>query len=91
VVRGVDELMLSFGFMDESPGQAQSLCFLTSMAPELRDYTPTLRAYLENHGGDMPFSGRLALESGVLSYESLLRWARDAIANYEERKGRRRS
>jgi hypothetical protein len=92
VIRGVDELMLRFGFMDESLGQAHSLCFLTSMERELADYIPTLRAYLESHGGDMPLSGRLALESGVLGYESLLRWVRCAIRSYEgKKKGRKKS
>lgn len=91
VIRGTNELMLRFGFMDESLGPDHSLCFLAAMERELADYIPTLRAYLEHHSGEMPLSGRLALESGVLSYESLLRWARDAIVTYEKKKRGNRS
>ena len=92
VIRGLDDLMLRFGFMDESLGAAHSLRFLRALKHELVAYVPTLRAYLEKHGADMPLSGRLSLESGIIGYESLLRWARGAIATYEkETKGRKKS
>jgi DNA-binding PadR family transcriptional regulator len=90
VIRGVDELMLRFGFMDESLGPAHSLRFLAALERELSGYIPTLRAYLEDHGAHMPLSGRLALESGIIGYESLLRWAQDAIATYENKKEERK-
>ena len=90
VIRGVDELMLRFGFMDESLGPAHSLRFLAALERELSGYIPTLRAYLEDHGAQMPLSGRLALESGIIGYESLLRWAQDAIATYENKKEERK-
>jgi DNA-binding PadR family transcriptional regulator len=90
VIRGVDALMLRFGFMDESLGPGDSLHFVVALQRELAAYLPTLRAYLEKHGPSMPLSGRLALESGIMSYEALLSWAQQAIRIYEKRKNTRR-
>jgi len=36
----------------------------------------------------MPLSGRLALESGIRDYETLLGWARSALRIYKKRKKR---
>lgn len=92
LIRGVDGLMLRFGFMDESLGPAHSLNFLKSLEHELEAYIPTLRDYFAKQGADLPLSGRLALESGISRYESLLRWARCAIATYrKETRGRKTS
>ena len=83
VIRGTAELMLRFSFMDESLGPTESLRFLTAMKAELTAYIPSLRAFLDEHGKGMQLSGRLALESGISSYECLLNWARNAIKGYE--------
>jgi len=91
LMRGVDDLMLRFGFMDESLGPAHSLNFLKSLKQALDAYIPTLRVYLEKHRADMPLSGGLALESGITGYESLLRWARCAIATYKKQMRGRKS
>ena len=92
LMRGVDALMLRFGFMDESLGPAHSLNFLKSLERELEAYIQILRVYFGKHKADMPLSGRLALESGIIGYESLLRWARCAIATYKkETRGRKTS
>jgi DNA-binding PadR family transcriptional regulator len=91
VIHRLDELMLRFGFMDETAGSAQASRFLKSLTRELRRYTPALRKYLKANAGQMPLSGRLALESGVRSYEELLRWSRSCLTKYARRKrgGRR--
>lgn len=92
VIHRLDELMLRFGFMDEIAGPAQARRFLTSLTHELRRYTPSLRQYLKVHARQMPLSGRLALESGVRSYQELLRWSRSSLAKYTNRKkGARRT
>jgi DNA-binding PadR family transcriptional regulator len=92
IVRGLEELMLRFSFMDQSLGTAASAKFLHALKRELAQYLPSLHDYLDTHGAAMPLSGRLALESGIQGYESLLRWARSALATYErERKGGRKS
>lgn len=92
VVHRMEELMLRFGFMDETAGPAQANRFLTSLTRELRRYVPSLRQYLKANARHMPLSGRLALESGVRSYEELLRWSRSSLAKYRNRKkGARRT
>ena len=92
VIHRLDELMLRFSFMDETAGRARAVRFLTSLTRELRRYTPSLRQYLKANARQMPLSGRLALESGVRSYEELLRWSRSSLAKYmKKKKGRRQS
>jgi len=91
VIHRSDELMLRFGFMDETAGAAQAARFLRALAKELRRYIPSLRQFLKANARHMPLSGRLALESGVRSYEELLRWSRSSVAKYtRKKKGGRR-
>jgi DNA-binding PadR family transcriptional regulator len=86
VIHRVDELLLRFSFMDETVGPATAAWFLRGLMRELRRYTPALRKYLRAHARQMPFSGRLALESGVRRYEELLRWSTSSLAKYKKRK-----
>jgi hypothetical protein len=84
--------MLHFGLMHESLGAAHSLRFLRALKHELAAYVPTLHAYWKSTGQTCRWSGRLSLESGIIGYESLLRWAGGATAIYEkETKGRKKS
>jgi DNA-binding PadR family transcriptional regulator len=89
VVRGIEELMLRFAFMDSVVGKAAAARFLKSLERELSSYVRALRKYLVKHRAEMPLSGRLALESGVRGYETHLRWARDALAAYKKAERRR--
>jgi DNA-binding PadR family transcriptional regulator len=82
VVRGLDEIMLRFAFMDEVMGAGAAIRLLQSLAQELDAYLPTLRAYLGQHRREMPLSGQLALESGILAYEAHSRWVVDALKAY---------
>jgi DNA-binding PadR family transcriptional regulator len=95
LVHDTDELMLRFSFMDAGLGDAASVRFLTGLQHELKGYVPELQLYLEAHGREMPRSGRLALESGIRSYETLLQWAGHALTAYTKKgnhaKGRKRS
>lgn len=86
VIHRVDELMLRFSFMDQTAGTAAGAKFLKALARELRLYVPTLRQYLQANARHMPFSGKLALESGVRSYETLFRWSRSALAKYKKKR-----
>jgi len=92
VIHRVDELMLRFGFMDETAGAAQATRFLKALAKELVTYIPTLRKFLKVQGASMPLSGKLALESGIRGYETLLDWAKKSLAKYKKikKKGARR-
>jgi hypothetical protein len=78
--------------MDQTAGWATAVNFLRNLTAELRDYTPALRKYLKANARQMTLSGRLALESGVRSYEELLRWSRSSLAKYvRKKKGGRRA
>src|ERR1035438_236847 len=79
VVRGLNELMLRFAFLDGAMGSAATLRFLQSFQAELKLYIPTLKKFFNGHSSQMPDSGRLALESGILGYEAQLQWASRAI------------
>jgi DNA-binding PadR family transcriptional regulator len=82
VVRGLDELMLRFAFMDAVVDAAASIRLLQMLVKHLDAYIPSLHEYLNTHKPNMTLSGRLALESGIESYETLRRWARHALATY---------
>jgi hypothetical protein len=71
--------------MDETAGSGEAAKFLKALTRELRLYVPTLRQYLKANARYMPLSGRLALESGVRSYETFFRWSRSAFAKYKKR------
>ena len=90
IIRGIDALMLRFAFIDESLGEEEALRFLSEFESELELYVPTLRAYLHQHRAGMPLSGRLALESGIINYEGLHKWVRNAIKAYRSEKKSRR-
>ncbi len=84
LIHGTDELMLRFGFMDAGAGEAASVRFLRSLQHELKVYIPELKRYLDSHSDGMPRSGRLALEFGIRSYETLLQWTRHALTTYRK-------
>jgi DNA-binding PadR family transcriptional regulator len=88
VIHRLDELMLRFSFMDETAGSAQAMRFLKALAKELAAHIPNLRRFLRGQGSRMPLSGRLSVESGIRSYETLLAWARSALGIYKRRKKR---
>ncbi len=84
VIRNMDQMMVRFSFMDGAVGTHGAVRLLHDLERELAGYVPELRGYLKKHGPAMPLSSRLALDSGVRSYESLLHWARAALAAYEQ-------
>jgi DNA-binding PadR family transcriptional regulator len=86
VVHRADELMLRFSFMDQTAGGAQAIRFLKAFAKELGAYIPNLRHFLRVQGKSMPLSGRLALESGIRGYETLLDWTTSSLRTYARRK-----
>ena len=83
VVGDVDGLTLRFAFMDGAIGEAAAVRFLEALRRELVAYVPGLRQYLRANRAAMSRSGRLALESGIRSYETLLGWCQDAVREYE--------
>lgn len=85
VVRGINELMLRFAFLDGAMGSAATLRFLQSFESELKIYIPTLKNFFIDHSPKMPDSGRLALQCGILGYEAQLQWASHAITVYRKK------
>jgi DNA-binding PadR family transcriptional regulator len=83
VMSGMKDLMLRFAFLDAALGEAATLRFLRSMEAALKEYVPELRSYFQSNAAHMTSSARLALESGILSYEAQSRWVKRAIEVYE--------
>jgi DNA-binding PadR family transcriptional regulator len=86
LIHHMGELLLRFAFMDQTFGARRAQEFLRELARELSSYIPSLRQHLNTHANEMPLSGQLALESGILGYEAQLQWARKSIACYGRRK-----
>ena len=84
VMRGAQELMLRFSFMDRALGSAATLEFLQRFRSALKTYVYGLESYLRDNGPSMPLSGRLALESGTRGYRSLYDWTAYAIRTYRQ-------
>jgi hypothetical protein len=76
--------MLRFAFSETAAGAAASLEILKSLAAALPPFLQHLREQLQAMKPLAPTSGRLALECGIRSYESLLEWTRSAITTYEK-------
>ena len=79
VIWRMDDLMLRFGVMDEIVGRTATLRFLRSFAAALEAYVAHLRSFLDGAREFMPPCGRLAMESGIESYQTNAAWARRAI------------
>jgi DNA-binding PadR family transcriptional regulator len=80
---GLKTVMLRFAFSETVSGTAASLEILQALAAAFPPFLQHLREQLQNMKG-APTSGRLALECGVRSYESLFEWTQYAIAIYEK-------
>jgi DNA-binding PadR family transcriptional regulator len=75
----MDDLMLRFAFMDPLLGREATRTFLREFAAHIDAHVADLRRYLDSVRDFMPACGRLAMESGIESYETNARWARRAI------------
>jgi DNA-binding PadR family transcriptional regulator len=80
---GLKTVMLRFAFSESAVGAAGALELLKSMEIALAPHLRELREKLEQIRPVATTSGRLALECGIRSYESLLQWTRYAISIYE--------
>jgi DNA-binding PadR family transcriptional regulator len=80
---GLKTVMLRFAFSEITIGPAASLALLQSLEAALQPHLLNLREHLQAMKA-APRSGRLALECGIRSYESLFDWTRYAITTYEK-------
>lgn len=76
VVRGMPELSLRFAFLESVLGRDACVPFLEALEQALASYIPTLRRHLDTQRATNLLSASLALESGVMGYESQLAWTR---------------
>jgi len=82
VMRGANELMLRFSFMEHVLGARAVLTFLEEFRVAIKSYLSGLESYARENAKQMPLSGRLALESGVRGYRSMYEWTAYAIRAY---------
>jgi DNA-binding PadR family transcriptional regulator len=75
----MDDLMMRFAFMDGVVGRQMTVRFLRDFAARIDAHAADLRRYLEGARSILPACGRLAMESGIQSYEMNAQWARRAI------------
>ena len=89
-LRNDDELMLRFALMGSVVDDATTHRFLEQMLEALDAYIPELRQVLTAMPDAGPPHGRLALISGIESFEARRRWVRRALAEFAPKKGKRR-
>jgi DNA-binding PadR family transcriptional regulator len=82
VMRGAQELMLRFSFMERALGAASVVAFLAEFRAALKSYLSGLESYARANAKQMPLSGRLALESGIRGYRGMYDWTAYAIRAY---------
>ena len=78
VMRGAQELMLRFSFMEHVLGAESAVNFLQEFRAAPKAHLSGLEAYARTNGKQMPLSGGLALESGLRGYRG--RYDRTAYA-----------
>ncbi len=83
VVRGMRELSLRFAFLESVLGREACVPFLETLEKELASYIPTLRRHLDTQRATNLLSASLAMESGVMGYESQLAWTRLALTRFK--------
>jgi DNA-binding PadR family transcriptional regulator len=84
VMRGAQELMLRFSFMDHALGNDAAVSFLQNFRVVLKIYLSSLEAYARENSNQMPLSGRLALESGIRGYRGMYEWTAYAVRAYRQ-------
>ncbi len=89
VVWGMEGTMLRFGFMGLILPAMRTAAFLESLAREIEAYVVELKRYHAAAASGMPLTGRLALGSGIDSYRTQARWARQAAGQFKKEAKRR--
>jgi hypothetical protein len=91
MIRGMPELALRFAFLESVLGRSSCVPFLKALEKELALYIPTLRQHLDIQRATNSVSASLALEGGVMGYESRLAWARRALVRLKRKPTRHRA
>ena len=67
-------LVLKFAFMNPLMGREQQIQYLDSLKHGLEEYLLELQNYFNTEKEDMPVTGRLAFEHGLLTYRASITW-----------------
>lgn len=84
VIHRMDELLLRFAFLGNSPGTALARRFLRSFRKEVTSYVQELEEFLRAMPEEERI-GRLALEHGIANYRASADWAQRALQRLERR------
>jgi DNA-binding PadR family transcriptional regulator len=82
VKRGAAELMLRFSFTEKALGVDACIAFLRNFSAALTPYIAELEEFLRARYGQMPLSGRLALENGIRGYRGMHEWSEYALQSF---------
>jgi DNA-binding PadR family transcriptional regulator len=88
VAGGMPKLVLKFAFLERVLGREACVSFLEALSRELGTYIPTLRKHLEIQRATNTLSASLAMELGVMGYESQLAWVRLALGRIKRSRSR---
>ena len=81
----MDEVMLRFAFMDAHLSAAECRAFLEDLEKSIAAHLRDLKRYVRSVEVQMSRHGVLALEGGIMGCETQLRWARRALAGYDNK------
>ena len=81
----LDEVMLRFAFMDAHLSAAECRAFLEELQKSLAAHLRDLKEYVRSVEAQVSRHGLLALEGGIMGCETQLRWARRALAGYDNK------
>jgi DNA-binding PadR family transcriptional regulator len=79
IARHPDDALLRFAFMGATTGRASAVAFLKRFERETAAYVRELRVFLKAMPEIEVPTGKLALENGIMQYETQARWARRAL------------
>lgn len=80
IERNPDEALLRFAFMQGVATRAAAVAFVKGYERQTIAYLRELRRFLKAMPEEDIPTGRLALENGIMLYETQARWARRALA-----------
>jgi DNA-binding PadR family transcriptional regulator len=80
VIWSLDALMIRFAFMGGTLSRTEAVRFLEGLARELNGHVADLKRYRQGAAEGLTTTGRLALDSGIESYQARAAWARRACS-----------
>lgn len=79
-----DVLMLRFAYMEQLLEPDECVDFLSRFERMLMLHISAIKQFSHEHEDSMPLHGRLAIQSGIMGYETMVRWSRIARKELQE-------